>query len=416
MIVDSSALAEQVVGDVISSAFDSAGQRCSALRILCLQEDIAERTLKMLRGALAELEVGDPRRLSTDVGPVITAEARDGILKHVETMRARGFRVTETPLPAEATRGTFVAPTLIEIHRIGDVEREIFGPVLHVLRYRRADLDRLIGEINASGYGLTFGLHTRIDETIARVVERVEAGNIYVNRNIIGATVGVQPFGGCGLSGTGPKAGGPLYLCRLLSAPPPQALLGLEGAPEPAMRVYIDWLREAGAQDEAERCVSLSARSPLGARLEFPGPVGERNVYALRRRGLIAAQAETATGLRLQLAAILATGNDAAVPALLAAAALAGLPAELAHRVTGFDDPLAAPGLAGALIEGEPLEVAEAARRLAARSGPILRAQALSSGELLAGEDYRLTDLVEERAISTNIAAAGGNASLMSIG
>ncbi len=181
MIVDSSALAEQVVGDVIASAFDSAGQRCSALRILCLQEDIAERTLTMLRGALAELEVGDPRRLSTDVGPVITAQARDTILKHVETMRGRGFRVTETPLPADAERGTFVAPTLIEIQRIADVEREVFGPVLHVLRYRRADLDRLIGEINASGYGLTFGLHTRIDETIARVVERIEAGNIYVN-------------------------------------------------------------------------------------------------------------------------------------------------------------------------------------------------------------------------------------------
>ncbi len=416
MIVDSSALAEQVVGDVISSAFDSAGQRCSALRILCLQEDVAERMLTMLRGALAELEVGDPRRLSTDVGPVITAEARDNILAHIEAMRARGFRVSETPLPPETARGTFVAPTLIEIKRVADVEREIFGPVLHVLRYRRADLDRLIGEINASGYGLTFGLHTRIDETIARVVERVEAGNIYVNRNIIGATVGVQPFGGSGLSGTGPKAGGPLYLCRLLTAPPPHALDGLEGAPESALRVYVDWLREAGAEAEAERCVSLSARSPLGARLELPGPVGERNVYVLRRRGLVAAQAETATGLRLQLAAILATGNDAAVPGLLAAAALAGLPAELAHRVTGFDDPLAAPGLAGALIEGEALEVAEAARRLAARPGPILRVQALTSAELHAGEDYRLADLLEERAIATNIAAAGGNASLMTIG
>ncbi|HXT09381.1 MAG TPA: trifunctional transcriptional regulator/proline dehydrogenase/L-glutamate gamma-semialdehyde dehydrogenase [Roseiarcus sp.] len=416
MIVDSSALAEQVVADVIASAFDSAGQRCSALRILCLQEDVAERTLAMLRGALAELEVGDPRRLSTDVGPVIAPEARDAIVRHVETMRARGLRVAETPLPAETAHGTFVAPTLIEIHRIADVEREVFGPVLHVLRYRRADLDRLIGEINASGYGLTFGLHTRIDETIARVVERIEAGNIYVNRNIIGATVGVQPFGGAGLSGTGPKAGGPLYLCRLLSAPPPQALEGLEGAPEAALRVYVDWLRAAGAQAEAERCVSLGARSPIGARVELTGPVGERNVYALRRRGLIAAQAQTAAGLRLQLAAILATGNDAAVPGVLAAAALAGLPAELAHRVTGFDDPLAAAGLAGALIEGEPQAVSDAARRLAARSGPILRAQALTSAELLAGEDYRLADLVEERAISTNIAAAGGNASLMSIG
>jgi RHH-type proline utilization regulon transcriptional repressor/proline dehydrogenase/delta 1-pyrroline-5-carboxylate dehydrogenase len=414
MIVDSSALAEQVVGDVISSAFDSAGQRCSALRILCVQEDVAERTLAMLRGAMAELEVGDPRALSTDVGPVITAEARDGVLAHIETMRARGCKVTQAG-PGPQT-GTFVAPTLIEVAGIADVTREIFGPVLHVLSYKRADLDRLIGEINASGYGLTFGLHTRIDETIARVVERISAGNVYVNRNIIGATVGVQPFGGCGLSGTGPKAGGPLYLARLTAEPPAHALEGLEGAPEPALRTYADWLRAQGADAEAERCVGMAARSPLGARIELPGPVGERNVYLLRRRGLIAAHAESATGLRLQLAAILATGNDAAVPAMLAAVALQGLPAELTARVTGFDDPLAAPGLAGALIEGEGETVAEAARRLSARSGPILRAAALSHAELAAGEDYPLTLLVEECSISTNIAAAGGNASLMTIG
>ena len=414
MIVDSSALAEQAVGDIIASAFDSAGQRCSALRILCLQEDIADRTLAMLKGAMAELEVGDPRRLSTDVGPVISAEARANILGHIDALRARGFRVTQTPM--DALPGTFVAPTLIEVGRVADVEREVFGPVLHVVRYRRADLDALIGEINAAGFGLTFGLHTRIDETIARVSERIEAGNIYINRNIIGATVGVQPFGGAGLSGTGPKAGGPLYLPRLLSEPPPHALDGLEGAAPAALRVFVDWLREAGAHEAAELCGALSARSPLGARVELAGPVGERNIYALRRRGLIAACAETATGLRLQLAAILATGNDAAVPALLAAAALDGLPPELAHRIAGYDDPLAAPGLAGALIEGEGEAVAEAARRLAARPGPILRAQALSHAELAAGENYHLADLVEERAISTNTAAAGGNASLMTIG
>ena len=331
-------------------------------------------------------------------------------------MRARGFVVHQAPLPPETANGTFVAPTLIEIGRIADLEREVFGPVLHVLRFQRADLDRLIGDINATGYGLTFGLHTRIDETIARVVDRIEAGNIYVNRNIIGAVVGVQPFGGAGLSGTGPKAGGPLYLGRLLSEPPPHAFEGLEGTPEAGLRIYVDWLREAGAETEAERCVGFHARSPLGARVELAGPVGERNVYTLRRRGLIAACAETATGLRLQLAAILATGNDAAVPGLLAAAALQGLPTELAHRVHGFDDPLAAPGLAGALIEGEGEAVADAARRLAARPGPILRAQALATAELLAGQDYHLADLVEERSISTNTAAAGGNASLMAIG
>ena len=219
MVVDSSALAEQVVVDVLSSAFDSAGQRCSALRILCLQDDVADRMLRMLKGAMAELEVGDPRKLSVDVGPVITAEARDAITTHIEIMSRRGHKVTQTPLSEAAARGTFVPPTLIEVNKIADVEREVFGPVLHVLRYKREALDKLIDDINAAGYGLTFGLHTRIDETIARVVERIEAGNIYINRNVIGATVGVQPFGGSRLSGTGPKAGGPLYLSRLVAEP-----------------------------------------------------------------------------------------------------------------------------------------------------------------------------------------------------
>ena len=334
MVVDSSALPEQVVGDVISSAFNSAGQRCSALRILCLQDDVADRMLAMLKGAMAELEVGDPRSLSVDVGPVITAEAREAIKTHIETMWGRGFKVTQSPLPEAAARGTFIAPTLIEVSRVADVEREVFGPVLHVLKYKREALDALIEEINAAGYGLTFGLHTRIDETIARVVERVEAGNIYVNRNIIGATVGVQPFGGSRLSGTGPKAGGPLYLSRLVAEPPQGALEGLEGAGAAlgTLRAYIDWLRAAGHGAEAERCVGLMSRSPLGARVELPGPVGERNVYALRRRGKIAAVAASDSGLLIQIGAILATGNDALVGAS-AARALKGLPAEFASRV-----------------------------------------------------------------------------------
>ncbi len=211
---------------MIASAFDSAGQRCSALRILCLQEEIADRTLTMLKSAMRELVLGDPRRLAVDVGPVITRAAAERIDGHVATMRARGFPVHQVPMPAEAAHGTFVPPTLIEIARVADVEREVFGPVLHVLRYARADLDRLLTEIDATGYGLTFGLHTRIDETVARVLGRIGAGNRYVNRNVIGAVVGVQPFGGSGLSGTGPKAGGPLYLGRLLKRPRPPPSTG----------------------------------------------------------------------------------------------------------------------------------------------------------------------------------------------
>ncbi len=219
MIVDSSALPEQVVVDALSSAFDSAGQRCSALRILCLQDDVAPEMLSMLEGAMRELAIGDPRHLSTDIGPVIDAEARAGLNAHVERMRAARLKVVEMPLPPACAHGTFVAPTLVDlgdIRGLAHLTREVFGPVLHVLRWKRDELPKLITAINATGYGLTHGIHTRIDETVAAILAQVRAGNIYVNRNIVGAVVGVQPFGGHGLSGTGPKAGGPLYLRRLV--------------------------------------------------------------------------------------------------------------------------------------------------------------------------------------------------------
>src|SRR6185503_4626289 len=249
---------------------------------------------------------------------------------------------------------------------------------------------------NASGYGLTFGLHTRIDETIARVVERIEAGNVYVNRNIIGATIGVQPFGGSRLSGTGPKAGGPLYLSRLLAEPAPGSLGSVEGAEATAIRAYGDWLRRHGHGAEAERCVGMMARSPLGARVELKGPVGERNVYTLRRRGRVAAVATSESALLIQIGAILATGNDAVVGAALAGRALSRFPVELAHRIARVEDPLGAPALAFALIEGDEAATLAASRRLASRTGPIVRLQALSHGRLAAGEDYDLADLLEE--------------------
>ena len=214
MVVDSSSLPEQVVVDVLSSAFDSAGQRCSALRVLCLQEEIAERTLQMLRGALAEMSIGDPAELATDIGPVIDAEAQRSLQAHIEQMRAT-HHLHELPLPQFAARGTYVAPTVIEIDSIAQLSREVFGPVLHVLRFARSSLGELIEQINGTGYGLTFGVHSRIDETIDFATSRIRAGNLYINRNMVGAVVGVQPFGGRGLSGTGPKAGGPLYLSRL---------------------------------------------------------------------------------------------------------------------------------------------------------------------------------------------------------
>ncbi len=211
MIVDATALPEQVADDVAASAFRSAGQRCSALRLLFVQEDVAEGMLAMIAGAARELAVGDPRRLVSDVGPVIDAAARDGIRAHVDALRAAGRVTFEGETPAE---GSWVAPTIVRLDRAADLEREIFGPVLHVVTWKARDLDAVLDAIAASGYGLTLGVHSRIEGTVRRVVERLRVGNVYVNRNIIGAVVGVQPFGGSGLSGTGPKAGGPGYLAR----------------------------------------------------------------------------------------------------------------------------------------------------------------------------------------------------------
>ncbi len=193
------------MADVLNSAFDSAGQRCSALRVLCLQDDVADRTLTMLKGAMHELALGNPDRLSTDVGPVIDADAKRGIDAHVAAMKEKGHQVTQLPMPDGCAQGTFVPPTLIEIGSIDELKREVFGPVLHVVRYRRSALDKLLEQVRATGYGLTLGIHTRIDETIAHVIGRAHVGNIYVNRNVVGAVVGVQPFGGEGLSGTGPQ-------------------------------------------------------------------------------------------------------------------------------------------------------------------------------------------------------------------
>jgi RHH-type proline utilization regulon transcriptional repressor/proline dehydrogenase/delta 1-pyrroline-5-carboxylate dehydrogenase len=214
MIVDSSALPEQVVADAVVSAFHSVGQRCSALRVLFVQDEVADKTIEMLTGAMRELSVGDPGLLSTDVGPVIDDEARAALAAHAERMKRQARLLYETPLPAEAAHGTFFPPTAFELDRLSLLEREVFGPILHVIRWRADRLDAVIDAINATGYGLTFGLHSRIDETIAHVRARVRAGNLYINRTIIGAVVGVQPFGGEGLSGTGPKAGGPRYLHR----------------------------------------------------------------------------------------------------------------------------------------------------------------------------------------------------------
>ena len=214
MLVDSSALPEQVVADVLASAFNSAGQRCSALRILCVQNEIAPRVIELLEGAMKELRVGDPARLDTDVGPVIDAEALAMLEAHAARMDREAKLIARTGVPASLAGGSFFAPRAYEIASLDAIDREVFGPILHVVRFDAADLGKVLDAVNAKGYGLTMGVHSRIEETIEFVRARAKAGNLYVNRNMIGATVGVQPFGGEGLSGTGPKAGGPHYLFR----------------------------------------------------------------------------------------------------------------------------------------------------------------------------------------------------------
>jgi RHH-type proline utilization regulon transcriptional repressor/proline dehydrogenase/delta 1-pyrroline-5-carboxylate dehydrogenase len=417
LIVDSSALAEQVVGDVLASAFDSAGQRCSALRVLCVQEDVADRVLTMLKGAMAELAVGNPDRLATDVGPVITAEAQHGIEQHIATMRERGHAVHALELPEACRHGTFVAPTLIEIAALSDLEREVFGPVLHVLRFRREDTDALMAAVNATGYGLTFGIHSRIDETIARLTQRVEAGNVYVNRNLIGAVVGVQPFGGHGLSGTGPKAGGPLYLRRLLALRPAETSLPAPAAPPTPLAEWRGWLAARGETAAIARCNTYARQTRLGLRLELPGPVGETNFYDLKAKGSLLCLPTSLFGLYVQISAALATGNHALVwaePALRDA--LAGLPTALRPLVTILQS-LDGIEPDAVLFEGDSDALRELSIRVASEDGAIRPVFGANPTSLAAGtEDYPLDLLLAERSVSTNTAAAGGNASLMSIG
>lgn len=222
MIADSTALPEQVVGDAVLSAFGSAGQRCSACRILCVQEEVADGIIELLQGHMAELIVGNPTQVSTDVGPVIDADAKQSLERHIERMtnEPTASILAQTPMSVSSMvsedQATFVLPTAIEVNSIDVIGGEHFGPILHVLRYKARDLDKLIDAINATGFGLTLGIHSRIENITEHIERRAYVGNTYINRNQIGAVVNVQPFGGCGLSGTGPKAGGPHYVPRLM--------------------------------------------------------------------------------------------------------------------------------------------------------------------------------------------------------
>ena len=365
MIVDSTALPEQAVQSIVESAFQSAGQRCSALRCLYVQEDIAEDLTKMLIGAMEALQMGDPWHLSTDVGPVIDADAQAIIAEHIAVARREGRVLAELPAPQD---GTFIAPTILKINGIGDLEREIFGPVLHVATFKSQELDAVIDAINATGYGLTFGLHTRIDDRVQYVSERIEAGNIYINRNQIGAIVGSQPFGGEGLSGTGPKAGGPNYLPRF--------------ADPDRQTTEAIWTSAA----DLPALPATEAR-PIET-LSMPGPTGESNrLTTLPRPALLC----------------MGPGAEAAAAQAKAVEALGGV----AVKATGAIEPTAltsAPGYGGVMWWGDAETARAIEQALARREGPIL--------PLITG----LPDPARvraERHVCVDTTASGGNAALL---
>ncbi len=431
MIVDSSALTEQVVVDVLASAFDSAGQRCSALRVLCIQEDAADHTLTMLRGAMAECRMGNPGRLSTDIGPVIDADAKATIARHIQEMRDKGRPVFQAAREVgddsrEWRSGTFIPPTLIELDSVDEIKKEIFGPVLHVVRYSRRELPQLLEQINAAGYGLTLGVHTRIDETIAQVTGSAKVGNLYVNRNMVGAVVGVQPFGGEGLSGTGPKAGGPLYLYRLLASRPqnaPAITLARQDGERPAdaqlrnlltqpLTALTSWAADRPALQAL--CQRFGEQAQTGTQRLLPGPTGERNSWTLMPRETVVCLADTGDDALTQLAAVLATGGRVLWPEEALHRNLhQQLPAGVQARI-GFINAraLTAEAFDAVIFHGDSDKLRELCGDIAEREGAIVPVLGFARGET----ELPLERLYLERSLSINTAAAGGNASLMTIG
>ena len=400
MIVDSTALPEQAVRDITASAFQSAGQRCSALRVLYVQREVEDRILTMLHGAMDELRIGDPWALASDVGPVIDADARSRIEAHCAEAAREGRVLKRLAAPGE---GTFVPPTVLRVDSIEALAEEVFGPVLHIATFAADEIDAVLDAVNRAGYGLTFGLHTRIDDRVQHIVDRVRAGNIYVNRNQIGAVVGSQPFGGESLSGTGPKAGGPHYVRRLTAGPAPAG-----GAPAGAE--VSEALLTAAITDAARGLASRPHRGDGGrfAPMDLPGPTGESNRLSFAPRGVVLCLGPGAQAVRAQVAAARAAGNAVVAVAAGASGALTAH-ADDPHVVVldGHVVPAGLATLAGIAAVGccaapDALRAMRAA--LARRPGPILPL----IEELDAPERYAL-----ERHVCVDTTAAGGNASLL---
>ncbi len=400
MIVDSTALPEQAVGDIVASAFQSAGQRCSACRLLYLQEDIADGFLQMLFGAVDELVVGDPWQFTTDSGPVITEAARRLITEHIDQAKRDGRLLKQLNAPAS---GTFVGPAIISVNGIADMKTEVFGPVLHVATFAAEEIDQIVADINNSGYGLTFGLHTRIDDRVEQITRQLNAGNIYINRNQIGAVVGSQPFGGEGLSGTGPKAGGPHYLKRFTRSGNRPAT-GVESSQESAENrrnpVNTEQLQQA---IDATPAVS---RNTINA-IDLPGPTGESNRLREFPRGLILCLGPTIDMAREQAKIARSVGCESLIICPL------GQHTDEQAEISIFDGVLSnealteASGFAAVVHWGNTADARKIRIALAQRDGPLL--------PLITEIDFADWCTLE-RHTCIDTTASGGNASLLAHG
>ncbi len=424
MIVDSTALTEQAVRDILISSFQSAGQRCSALRMLYVQEEARDRLLNMLYGAMDALTIGDPWNTDTDVSPVIDVDAQQEISDYVMSNEKAGKVLKKLSAP---DTGTFVTPAVIEVGGIEDLEREIFGPVLHVATFKARDIDKVVDDINGKGYGLTFGLHTRIDDRVQQIVERIHVGNVYVNRNQIGAIVGSQPFGGEGLSGTGPKAGGPLYVNRFRRTADAEchetaegktvslgdlqsAIDGLDARNWAVRPNRIEVLRKAlsGKGGVIRKALAETAALDMTPQT-LPGPTGESNRLAMYPKRVVLclgptldiaiAQAAQALGAGCAAVVVAPDAEQAVKPLVDAGVPVSGLDGSVSAETVSEVKGIAAVAAAGASDWTRELRIA-----LAKRDGAIvpLETQTISPNRY-----------VVERHLCIDTTAAGGNASLL---
>lgn len=411
MIVDSTALPEQVVLDVVNSGFDSAGQRCSALRVLYLQSDIADKIIDMIKGAMQELKIGSPMDWSVDIGPVIDEKSQKNLLSHIDKMRQTARYVYQVQQDYNNKNGYFVAPTLIEIGSIKEIEQEVFGPIIHVIRFDNNELLNVISEINSTGFGLTSSIHTRIEQRANMFYNKINAGNVYINRNMIGAVVGVQPFGGEGLSGTGPKAGGPLYLERLVTNSTYE-WSNQDYKLSQSINNFIIKLNQCGvlqndANELLQYALSIGKKILLNNKITLEGPTGEDNFMVFTPRGSCVLYATSLIEYAAQIICLLATDNKIYLIADNITNNFKPILTDNIHLVDSVDE---ISNLNFALISNSVKDQVSIKQKLANRDGSLV-----VIFQQLLNNEYPICFLTMEKSISINTTATGGNVELISL-